>query len=63
MSFYKSLLSIDDDAKLDTLFCNYILLGEFELARATLIQIARTNPKRALNFLRLLFIDGLPRDW
>lgn len=59
---YPFLLA-DQDEKLSILLCNYLSLGQFELARATLHQLAALNPQKALNILKELILNGPPSDW
>ena len=55
-------LAEDEEAKLSTLFCNHVSLGQFELARAAIVQLAELNPLKSLFLLRKLVVSP-PQQW
>src|SRR5690348_5323420 len=60
--FY-AFLQADREEKLTILLCNYLSLSQFELARATLHELAVINPNKALGWLKQLVFVGPPSDW
>ena len=58
-----SFLVDNDEQKFLTLFCNHLVLGQFELARAALKQLSAVNEERASNLLSYLLNNGIPQEW
>ncbi len=58
-----SFLVADEEIQFTTLFCNYLALGQFELARATLHQLATVNPQKVYTLLAYLLNNGIPEEW
>jgi hypothetical protein len=56
-------LNAEQESKLVTLFCNYLSLGEFELARAILLQLEKIDPQKASSLIGSLLKDGIPKEW
>jgi hypothetical protein len=54
--------SDEEEEKLTRLFYNYINLGQFELARATLFQISKISPEKAPKLLENLLVSGIPLE-
>ena len=52
-----------DLAKFLSLISNYLSLGQFELARATINESASQDLRRTLKFLKQIIIEGPPNGW
>jgi hypothetical protein len=53
-------LEIDLDSQLVTLFYNYLSLGQFELARASFLQLYSIVPEKAKELLKRLITTADP---
>ncbi|CEM27730.1 unnamed protein product [Vitrella brassicaformis CCMP3155] len=52
-----------DDSRLFTVLCNYLSVGQFELARALLHQVAARDLSKALTVLKSIVWHGPPPNW
>lgn len=60
---YTSLLDAEQHLKESvTLLSNYLSLGQFELARATLAQLFNDHPQKAIELVSKL-ITQVPKSW
>ncbi|EEA06286.1 uncharacterized protein CMU_007760 [Cryptosporidium muris RN66] len=58
-----SFLEDNQDSLLFTLACNYLSIGQFELARAIIKHLALSNPKKASDLIKCIILYGPPPDW
>src|SRR5690242_16317203 len=57
------LISDKENEKLLTVLCNYLSLGQFELARTVLDQLFDTSPERVTHVLRAIVLQKTPHSW
>lgn len=60
---YNRLASTNAVREFTILVSNYLSLGQFELARATLKLLHDSNPDVAIRYLTRLVTQGIPSSW
>ncbi|KAJ1613022.1 hypothetical protein OJ253_289 [Cryptosporidium canis] len=56
-------LSINNESILLSLTCNYLSLGQYELARSSILQLSLLNLRRVSDILRSIIYYGPPTNW
>ena len=62
MNSYEWIID-NEEQELTTLFFNYVALGQFELARATILQLHAKEPVKVLTLLKTIVHTGAPKEW
>ncbi|CAD98499.1 hypothetical predicted protein, unknown function [Cryptosporidium parvum] len=63
LTHFCPFLSDNDEKVLFTLTCNYLSLGQFELARSSILQLSSLNFRKVSELLYSIIYYGPPPDW